>query len=372
MRKTGIFFIFWMTVAAMPHPALAAKSLHEIKKDLDATKALHAELTEKTKTLKTEVSSLNKNLVSVSRDLQASEDGMMAADARLRGLQERKSTLLEALYKDQQALGGLVSAARRYSQASVPALLMQGSVLEAARAGTVMKSAIPALDRESSALKARLAEVAKVEGEIRAQYKIQAAQKEKLDAQQEKLATLLEERKRIYAATVAERMEQEKEVARLTKESRTLEELMQNVKKKSSRQKQGQLAAIPPGMRPPVRGVVKTAFGEKDALGAQSRGITFSPREKAQIIAPLSGIVKFAGPFQNYRQILIVEHGGGYHSLIAGLGRIDTVVGAELATGEPVGIAEAETPRIYYELRQNGKPVNPGKLLIAERKQEKG
>ncbi|MEZ0226592.1 MAG: peptidoglycan DD-metalloendopeptidase family protein, partial [Alphaproteobacteria bacterium] len=75
--------------------------------------------------------------------------------------------------------------------------------------------------------------------------------------------------------------------------------------------------------------------------------------------------------FQKYRQILIVEHAGGYHSLIAGLGRIDTVVGATLAAGEPVGIAEKsdDGARIYYELRQNGAPVNPRKLLVAQKKQ---
>ena len=88
-------------------------------------------------------------------------------------------------------------------------------------------------------------------------------------------------------------------------------------------------------------------------------------------MTPLAGTVKFAGTFQKYKQILIVEHEGGYHSLIAGLGRIDTVVGATLFAGEPVGIAETAgtEARIYYELRQDGEPVNPRKLLVAQKKQ---
>jgi septal ring factor EnvC (AmiA/AmiB activator) len=70
----------------------------------------------------------------------------------------------------------------------------------------------------------------------------------------------------------------------------------------------------------------------------------------------------FAGPFRTYGLILIIEHSEGYHTLLAGLGRIDAVVGQSVTTGEPVGTAgSAETgyPSIYVELRRNGQPIDP-------------
>jgi septal ring factor EnvC (AmiA/AmiB activator) len=59
---------------------------------------------------------------------------------------------------------------------------------------------------------------------------------------------------------------------------------------------------------------------------------------------------------------LIIEHSEGYHTLLAGLGRIDGTVGQSVVTGEPVataGSAETGNPSIYVELRRNGQPIDP-------------
>jgi murein hydrolase activator len=76
----------------------------------------------------------------------------------------------------------------------------------------------------------------------------------------------------------------------------------------------------------------------------------------------------FAGPFRGYGLILIVEHPNGYHSLIAGLGRIDTAVGQHVLAGEPVGVMGSPTdgnPELYFELRRNGQPINPQRGMSA-------
>ena len=78
--------------------------------------------------------------------------------------------------------------------------------------------------------------------------------------------------------------------------------------------------------------------------------------------APFDGQVVFSGPFRGYGPIVILEHGGGYHSLIAGLHRIDTTDGSWVVAGEPVGVMSTG-PRgersLYLELRRNGQPINP-------------
>jgi septal ring factor EnvC (AmiA/AmiB activator) len=118
----------------------------------------------------------------------------------------------------------------------------------------------------------------------------------------------------------------------------------------------------------PVSGIIKEPFGQVDGQGGISRGVTITAPANAIVISPLAGSVRFAGPFLNYKHILILEHSGGYHSLIAGLARIDAVAGDAILAGEPIGAmgdpAEGGSD-LYFELRQNGQPINPQQALAA-------
>jgi len=79
-------------------------------------------------------------------------------------------------------------------------------------------------------------------------------------------------------------------------------------------------------------------------------------RSGALVVSPKAGIVKYSGEFLKYGQIVLLEHGKNYHSLIAGLEKIDTVVGQKVSEGEPIANGGKS---VYYELRYNGQPVNP-------------
>jgi len=380
-------FILYLSVAVLMSPAQGLCNIEDytdkaqdIRDELAAKKAAHDALLQKSMTLNSQVTDLKKNLIKVSKDLQSSEDNLSASDQRLQDLEEKKERVIRSLYKDQQAMGGLVSAVKKYSQTSTPDMLMQSDPIDAERASIVMKSIMPRLQQQSTTLKNELAEIKKIEDDITAQKQLQTQEAGKLDKQQDDLAVLLDARQKMYKSTESQRVIQEQEVADLTKKSKNIEDLIQKIKSRSKKSHdnddgdvaENTAAALPANMLMPVHGKVYTSFGQRDDLGAPSKGITFSTRQGASVVTPLAGTVKFAGPFQKYKQILIVEHKGGYYSLIAGLARIDTVVGASLAAGEPVGVAETSgSPRVYYELRQNGKPVNPQKLLLAQRKQEK-
>ena len=97
-----------------------------------------------------------------------------------------------------------------------------------------------------------------------------------------------------------------------------------------------------------------------DEGGVRSKGITITSRPGAAVVAPYDGVVAFAGPFRGYGQLLIIEHSEGYHTLLAGLGRIDAAVGQHILAGEPVGVMENDgAPSLYVELRRDGQPINP-------------
>jgi septal ring factor EnvC (AmiA/AmiB activator) len=113
----------------------------------------------------------------------------------------------------------------------------------------------------------------------------------------------------------------------------------------------------------PVRGQLVLAYGQR-AIGADSvsKGISIQTRTQAQVVAPYDGQIVYAGEFRGYGQILIIEHGGRYHTLLAGLERIDAGAGQWILAGEPIGVmgsSQEQIPELYLELRHAGQPVNP-------------
>ena len=112
----------------------------------------------------------------------------------------------------------------------------------------------------------------------------------------------------------------------------------------------------------PVAGRLGSGFGSRSDSGA-SRGIMLLPQPGALVIAPAAGRVAFAAPYRGYGQIMIIEHPGGWATLITGLARIDKSVGDALLQGAPIGLAASSRAAISVELRKDGVPVNPLGLL---------
>ncbi len=120
----------------------------------------------------------------------------------------------------------------------------------------------------------------------------------------------------------------------------------------------------------PAQGKMIQGYGDK-AQSGRSDGIVIETRAGAQVVSPNDGWVMYAGEFRSYGQILIINAGGGYHILLAGLSQIDVQVGQFVLSGEPVGVMVAapkvasvktqETaPVLYVEFRKNQRPVDPG------------
>ncbi|MGH7092887.1 MAG: murein hydrolase activator EnvC family protein [Stellaceae bacterium] len=114
----------------------------------------------------------------------------------------------------------------------------------------------------------------------------------------------------------------------------------------------------------PVAGPVVQRFGGVGADGTPSQGVSFDVLGGGVVVAAFDGRVEYAGPFRSQGPILIIGHGGGYHSVVTGLGRVDAAIGEWVVAGEPVGtVPDAaksdESVTIYFELRHNGHPIDP-------------
>jgi len=110
----------------------------------------------------------------------------------------------------------------------------------------------------------------------------------------------------------------------------------------------------------PARGPIITAYGQELSKGVTSKGIIIKTRPAAQVIAPYDGSVIFSGPFKGYGNLIIIEHGEGYVSLLAGMEMVDAETGQMVLAGEPLGsMPETDTAKLYMEIRKDKRPVNP-------------
>lgn len=118
----------------------------------------------------------------------------------------------------------------------------------------------------------------------------------------------------------------------------------------------------------PVQGKALIKFGQADLDGAASKGVHMETRPGAQVIAPCDGWVLYAGPFRTYGQLLIINPGGGYHVVIAGMDRIQATQGQFVLAGEPVAVMGSETrsgektparPTLYVEFRRDQQSIDP-------------
>jgi septal ring factor EnvC (AmiA/AmiB activator) len=123
----------------------------------------------------------------------------------------------------------------------------------------------------------------------------------------------------------------------------------------------------------PVSGSLLKSFGAADGFGGSEKGISFATRTNAIVSAPADGWIRFSGPYRSYGQLLIIDTGGGYYVILAGMERINVEVGQFVLAGEPVAtmgdgsrktaaavaIGAAE-PTLYVEFRKDGVAIDPG------------
>ena len=119
-------------------------------------------------------------------------------------------------------------------------------------------------------------------------------------------------------------------------------------------------ASDPGPYRLPVTGQLVIGFGEISPAGVRARGPSFSVQPGSAVVAPAAGTIAYAAAFAGYGQVVIVDHGKGWTSLISGIATLAVRPGAKVAQGATLGTAG---PRITVELRRRGQPLDLTQLL---------
>jgi murein hydrolase activator len=118
----------------------------------------------------------------------------------------------------------------------------------------------------------------------------------------------------------------------------------------------------------PVQGRTLIRFGQIDRDGTASKGVHIETRHGAQVVSPCDGSILYAGPFRSYGQLLIIDPGGGYHVVIAGIDRIQVIQNQAVLAGEPIAAMASEPrsgekssarPILYVEFRKEQQSIDP-------------
>ena len=204
------------------------------------------------------------------------------------------------------------------------------------------------------ALIAEKAALSKKRGEVE-------AKKGEVEREVRKKATLL-------AAVQHERVASEKAIAELKEREKALRSLIQKLTIKAAALKSTGFKALRGQLPPPLEG---NTFSPK----GRERGIGIEAPEGAQIKAIFNGKVAYAAWFKGYGNLLIIDHGEGYHSVAAHASRLLKRVGDEVRMGETVALVGStgsiEGPLLYFEIRYHGTAVDPLTWLALPNKGQK-
>lgn len=324
--------------------------------------------------------------------VQQTEAEVAVAEAELAMVERQRRELSRTLGKRREPLMQLTAALQTMARRPlILAALQPGSLRDVVHTRAILDSAMPVIEQRTAYLRGELDRARTLENERGSVLDQRRVAETSLKTQKRAMAALAQQ-ERIRAVQAAGGVNREARLAsQLAEEARDLDALVGRLEQSANlRQRLASLegpvirparpgsAALPTqreaargeskrgGLRDyvlPVAGRITAGFGEATAAGERRKGITLLPRAQAQVVAPASGRVAFAGKYEGYGRIVILEHESGWTSLITGLGSIAVVTGQDLSAGSPIGLAPSNRPEITLELRRDGTPLNPLEYL---------
>jgi septal ring factor EnvC (AmiA/AmiB activator) len=322
--------------------------------------------------------------------IQQAEAEIDAARARLAIAQKARAGVTARLAAKQEPSVRLTAALQTVARRPLAlAALQPGSLKDVVHVRAVLDSAVPQIAARSASLKAELDRGRALERQAALAVEQLRGSESALRDRRSQLAAL-ESQQRLASRTArgAALREAERALA-LAEEARDLDGLVDKLGEVAAlRQELAALpgpvlrpadlaAALPPETAPapadtaaggngpprdfqlPVQGRTLVGFGARRDSGIASTGLTLAPAKDAQVVAPARGRVAFAGAYRGFGRIVIIEHAGGWTSLVTGLAQVDVAVGDSVITGSPLGRASGGADPVTIELRRGGEPVNP-------------
>ncbi|WP_316979131.1 murein hydrolase activator EnvC family protein [Shumkonia mesophila] len=427
LSATALISVLLLASAAAPVAAQGlgdpGTRLKEIDRAIEEKRRESEASQRKAEALDHEVQTLRREMIAAAAATQSHEAEVTRLEARLAELSRAETAKTAGLATGRTQFDRALMALQRIARHPPEALIVQPmAASDVVRSAILLRAAVPEIERRTEALRAELAEIGTIR-QAASQRRVElAAATEGLKAERRRLDGLVGRKSALKRQADAESRAAAVRVDALAGEARDLRDLLAKIEEEGRRRdaerqaraaeekarrererEKAKVAALTPatpvapppaaerapaesgdlipiskarGKLPfPVVGHLVGRYGQTTDAGLTRKGISIETRIGAQVVTPYDGLVVYAGQFRGYGQILILEHGEGYHTLLAGLTRIDTVPGQWLAAGEPVGVMESADrgiPVLYMELRRNGQPINPLPWLASQKDKVSG
>src|SRR3984957_1032815 len=393
-------------------PPATLDEVHQHDQELDTIRAEQQKALDSQKKLRDEIEALsadraklNQALIDTAAGIRADENKISAAEVRLRQLVGDEAAIRKSLDSRRAVIVEVLAALQRMGRRPPPAMLVKPEdALESLRAAMLLGAVVPEMRSEAESLTAQLTDLVRVRAEAAAQRETINHNLAALSDQKNRMTLLIEERQKRqaeaeklltseqqHAVDLARKADSLKDLiaklelrlpggdraARATQEGHALGDTRSDLTalKDPGRLEPAVAFASAKGMLPiPVNGVKSRDFGSSDGNNGTEKGISLVTRPGAQVTSPCDGWVVYAAPYRSYGKLLILNAGGGYHVVLAGVERISVDIGQFVLTGEPVavmgngpqvastmltGAAGSSQPVLYIEFRKDGSPVDP-------------
>jgi septal ring factor EnvC (AmiA/AmiB activator) len=373
----------------------------EQRRSVDAEKRLREEIT----AIGEDRRKLNQSLIDSAAAIRTAEGRVADAESRLKQLGVTESGIRTTLDGRRAVIIEVLAALQRMGRHPPPAMLVKPEdALESVRGAMLLGAVVPEMRSEAESLAGELNDLVRVRAEAAAERDSLTRNFTTLSEQKARMALMIEERQKRQGDAEKALDTEHQNTATLARQADNLKDLIARLERgldsaaKAQRNAQegralgetrpdlsalkdpGRLGpalafASTKGMLPiPVNGVKSRDFGASDGNGGTERGISIVTRPGAQVTAPCDGWVVYAAPYRSYGKLLILNGGGGYHVVLAGMERISVDIGQFVLTGEPVavmgsgpqvasalvtGVAGTSQPVLYIEFRKDGSPVDP-------------
>jgi septal ring factor EnvC (AmiA/AmiB activator) len=381
--------------------------LDAITRDIAVSEERKAQLKKEIATLEGDRASLNQSLLDTGKRAQDLEGSIGKTEQRLDALADNERKVRASLSARRDVLAEVLAALQRMGHRPPPAILVRPEdALASVRSAILLGAVIPDLRTAAGKLTADLRELIALRTEIEREHGRLKSDAVALADERARIEFLITEKRSQGFASAQALADEEAKAAELARQATSLKDLIAqmeskigavakasaeadksaaaNAKPGSNKPRPSSLGAadrLTPsvafgdarGLLPrPVNGKTLKEFGESDGLGARTQGVSLSTRPGAQVNSPSDGWVVYAGPFRSYGQLLIINAGGGYHILLAGMERIDVQLGQFVLAGEPVAVMATQKlasagavdigsaqPVLYIEFRKDGNSIDP-------------
>ncbi len=396
------------TTASAPDP----EAIKQRTQELEAAREQQKKAAEQEQKLKADIAAigqdrtrLNQQLIDIAARVRTVETEMTGTEARLRPLDARELEIRASLETRRDEIAEVLAALQRAGRHAPPALFVRPEdALQSLRTAMLLGAVVPEMRARATKLASDLGELVSLRKNIAEERDRLAADRDRLNDDRTRLAALVQARQKAQADAERDMEAERRKALALSKQADTLQDLIakmeQDVKAAAKAAAAAEAKGTPvalngkpnlgalkdparlspaiafasaKGLLPiPVNGTRIRSFGGSDGAGGQEKGLSIATRPGAQVTTPCDGWVVYAGPFRSYGQLLILNAGGGYHVLIAGMERISVNIGQFVLTGEPVATmgttsqvasilaAASSQPVLYIEFRKDGAPIDSG------------